>query len=229
MPVPEEPAHRAQAVAGGATTERPHGTTSAPMQDVRTTGGTPSSAPLVVSILSVIIALASMAVSASNFYFSTLRPARASIAIGPQMLFSSTPQVGGWFTLANTGGQPTTITSAKMHWDVPDADFGATMTSRNLDEWYYTDKGLRKVSTTTHYSLFSPIPLVGHANASAILWFTTGARDFKFTPGGHTFTVEVFNGGMPLGKAVFAVNLSDIDIKNLDTSTDLPIDVTARD
>jgi hypothetical protein len=100
-----------------------------------------SRAPIIISIVGAIIAAISMVVSGSNFYYATFRPPQIEIQLGSKVLVTSRPRIGGWFTLANSGAQPTTITAATLTWDSPSATFNAAMTSRNLDEWYFTEKG----------------------------------------------------------------------------------------
>jgi len=183
---------------------------------------------IVLSILSAIIAAISMIVSGLNFYFATYRAPKVDIQMGSKIFVTSRPRLGGWFTLANSGAQPTTVTAATLQWDCPSATFKAALTSRNLDEWYFDEKGKRKVATRTVYSWFSPIPLVGHSDTSSILWFTSDEPKFKFSSGKHTFNLTIFNGSSKLSEQTFAVTMTDSDIKDLDPTNELQLDIERK-
>jgi hypothetical protein len=181
-----------------------------------------------ISIMSAVISLFSMGWSGLNFYFATYKHAAVELTVSSQMLLSSSPRIGGWLVLANNGALPTTITSATLSWDSPQATFDAALTSRALDEWYFDDKGERNVAAPTHFSLFAPITLPGRSDTNTILWFTSSKKDFKFDAGTHVLTIAVFDGTKKLAERQIELNLTKADVRALDPLTELPVDVKVK-
>ncbi len=154
--------------------------------------------------------------AAVTFFYTNYYPANVSVAGAPYILVQATPQIGGWFTLANEGAQQVTITSASLDWD--GTSMKCFLTSPNLDQWEYSGKGKRIVTKQITFTLFAPIGLKARDQSNAALWFR--AEHLSLQVGHHDLLLTLYNGGKEISVTKFSINMDETNAKNLrDDST----------
>jgi hypothetical protein len=149
------------------------------------------------------------------FFYSELRGPDVMFAVGHDVVITKTtalgPRIGLLCAFANEGARQTIITDATLDVDSPRVTLPLGMVGESFGGWEESG-GVFKASPTK-YNLAAPIPVKGHDEAAAALWFVP-LTSFEFTAGRHQFTLKVMSQDGTWVRH-FDLDLTPTDIANI--------------